>query len=333
LISTMSSTPCNFDDAFLVMDELAMVETTESNSIVIVEAKDEEESVEGVGKIQQTIDSMMCNTPSGLDAASPPTAVPVIATIETTEFISILVDEREEAECLEGVEKKLIQDLAHFDNAKVNAALDALFNLNLKQKYDTVTAWGGCAALVHLLKDRLKTVMQKSPSCDQVTELNEQLELETIEKTLFVIVKLTYHSSEMGRFGMVAVGGVAAVVEAMRTFPKCQILQRRGCNALRNLAACNIGVAKAIESGGIEVLLAAIHNHLDSEILCESACQALVNIVSGSKENTGLLIILGGGAAVDKVRAKWPDANDVQTRVRKLASLFGAEWNARADEE
>jgi hypothetical protein len=277
----------------------------------------------------------MCSTTSIIDDVSPPTAVPVVAMIETTESTYPIVEAfevEEEEEYLEGVEK-LIRDLAHSDHAKVNAALIALYNLDLKQKYDTVTAWGGCAALIHLLKDRLKAAMKKSPSCDQVKMVNELPELKTIENTLLAIIQLTFYSSEMGRFGMVAVGGVAVVVEAMRTFPKCQILQRRGCNALRNLAACNIGVAKAIESGGIEVLLAAIHNHLDSEILCESACQALVNIVSGSKENTGLLIILGGGAAVDKVRAKWPDANDVQTRVRKLASLFGAEWNARADEE
>ena len=91
---------------------------------------------------------------------------------------------------MEGV-GKLIQDLAHSDTAKVNTALDALLSLDvnkdkeecsndLKQQYDTVTAWGGYAALVHLLKDRLKTAMKKVPQCDQITELNEVPELETI---------------------------------------------------------------------------------------------------------------------------------------------------------
>jgi hypothetical protein len=54
--------------------------------------------------------------------------------------------------------------------------------------------------------------------------------------------------------------------------------------------------------------------------------------VSGSKENTKLLMSLGGGAAVAKVSTKWPDYKDVQLRMRKLANLIGAETNAWADE-
>jgi hypothetical protein len=82
------------------------------------------------------------------------------------------------------------------------------------------------------------------------------------------------------------------------------------------LACCSIGKAKAIEPGGIEVLLAAINNHLGSSELCESACSALFNVASGSKENTGLLISLGGGAVVAKVRTRWPANNNYfQTQV------------------
>jgi hypothetical protein len=277
----------------------------------------------------------MCNTTSILDDASPPTAVP--AMIETTESTYPNVEAfevvEEEDEYMEGVEK-LIRDLTHSDNAKVNAALDALFNLGLKQQYDTVTAWGGCAALIRLVKGRLKTVMKKSLQCDQVTELKELPELETIEKTLLVIIQLTFYSSEMGRFGMVAVGGVAAVVEAMKTFPKCQILQRRGCNALRNLVYdIATGKKQAIESGGIEVLLAAIHNHLDSAMLCQHACSALGNTVNGSKEKTGRFISLGGGAAVFNVRTKWPHNDNIQTQVRRLNNLIVAEMKAWVDED
>jgi hypothetical protein len=278
----------------------------------------------------------MCNTTSILDAASPPTAVPVVAMIETTKSAYPIVEAfevEEEKEYVEGVEK-MIRDLAHSDNAKVNSALDALFNLGLKKQYDTVTAWGGCAALIYLLKDRLKTAMKKSPQFDQVTKVNELPELEMIEKTLRVIVRLTYYSSEMGRFGVVAVGGVAAVVKAMKTFPKCQGLQWRGCGALQN-ATCNntAGKKQASESGGIEVLLAAIHNHLDSAILCENACWALYNIADGSKERIEQLISLGGAAAVAKVRTKWPNKDNVQTIVRQLASLIVAEMKAWVDED
>jgi hypothetical protein len=209
-----------------------------------------------------------------------------------------------------------------------------LFNLGLKKQYDTVTAWGGCAALIHLLKDRLKTAMKKSPQFDQVTELHELPELETMRKTLLVIIHLTYYSSEMGKFGVVAVGGVAAVVKAIKTFPKCQLLQRGGCGVLRNLTSSNVtGKKQLIESGGIELLLAAIHNHLDSALLCQHACSALHSILHGSKENTGRFISLGGAAAVANVRTKWPNNDDVQTQVRYLAQLIVAEMKAWVDED
>jgi hypothetical protein len=273
----------------------------------------------------------MCNTTSILDDASPPTDVPVVLAMNEmtesapTDGVGVI---EEEEEYLEGV-GKLIRDLAHSDNAKVNTALAALL-LELKtgeEKRNTVIAWGGCAALVHLLKDRLRKVIKKIPACGQVTELHELPDLETIKITLRVIIQLTYHS-EMRRSGMVAVGGVEAVVKAMKTFPKCQTLQAWACGALRNLACYSIGKKKALESGGIEVLLATVTNHLDSAKICEHACWALYNIVKDSKENTELLISLGGGAAVAKVRTKSPDKTGVQTPVRHLASLIVAEMKA-----
>jgi hypothetical protein len=67
---------------------------------------------------------------------------------------------------------------------------------------------------------------------------------------------------------------------------------------------------------------------LGSAIVCQNACSALHNIVHDSKENVGLLINLGGGSALAKVRTKWPDNNDVQTYVRCLANLIAAEMKA-----
>jgi hypothetical protein len=67
--------------------------------------------------------------------------------------------------------------------------------------------------------------------------------------------------------------------------------------------------------------------------LCESACSALFNVASDSKENTGLLISLGGGAIIAKVRTKWPYNNDIQTQVHKLANLIASEMKAWVDEE
>jgi hypothetical protein len=206
----------------------------------------------------------------------------------------------------------MIQDLAHFDNAKVNAALDAL-NWDFfkdKENCDSVIIWGGCAALVHLLKDRLKKAMKNVPACDRVTKLKELAELTTLHKTLGVIINLTY-TSEISKVGIATVGGVEGAVKAIRTFPKCQTPQERACGTLCNLAGCSIGKAKAIESGGIEVLLAAINNHLGIASPCQHSYRALYNIgdglgfaspahqgshyayralynfVDGSKENTG----------------------------------------------
>jgi hypothetical protein len=164
--------------------------------------------------------------------------------------------------------------------------------------------------------------------------LNELAELTTLARTLGVITNLTFQHDE-SKVGITAVGGVRVVVMVMKTFPKCQMLQEGTSSALRNLTCRNVvGMANAIESGGIEVILAAINNHFSSyEDLCQHACWALVNIVSGSKENTGLLISLGGATAVAKVRTKWPDNNDVQTPVRELANLIAAEMKAWANEE
>jgi hypothetical protein len=170
----------------------------------------------------------------------------------------------------------------------------------------------------------------------------------------------------MGKVGIATIGGVEAAVKVMQTFPKCQTLLERACGTLCNLAGCTIGKAKAIESGGIKVLLAAVNNHLGFASPCQHSYRALYNIVdglgfaspshqgshhtfgafgapynfvdgskknTGRKENTGLLIRLGGAKAVAKVRTKWPDNNDVQARVRLLANSIITEMKTWVDEE
>jgi hypothetical protein len=118
---------------------------------------------------------------------------------------------------------------------------------------------------------------------------------------------------------------VEAVIKVMKTFPKCQMLQESACAALNNLAWCSIDRANAIESGGIEVVLAAITNHLDSAVVCQNACWALYNIILDDEAGTELLISLGGGAVLATVGRKWPDNKDVQTHLRNLAKLIAAE--------
>jgi hypothetical protein len=228
---------------------------------------------------------------------------------------------------------KMIRDMSHSDNSKVNDTLAALSQdlAKDKKKCDKIQAVGGCLALVQLVEKCLDKAIVRIPACDQVTGLNELTELWTLHKTLNVIIGVTFQHDE-SKVGIAAVGGVEAVVKVMKTFPKCQFLQAITCGVLANLAYNNVtGTKNAVESGGIELLLAAINNHLVSALVCEKALRALVNLVVRSKENTRLLISLGGGAAVDKVGSKWPNNDNVQIQVRKLANSFALEWRARAD--
>jgi hypothetical protein len=232
----------------------------------------------------------------------------------------------EHAESIQSV-GALIQDLFCSDNDKVDAAFDALF-LDLdkdKNKRESFVTAGGCFALVQLVNNCLDKVISSIPACDQVTELNELAELSTLDKALLIIA-LTFHNTE-SRAGYSAIGCVEAVVKVMKTFPKCRDLQLSACTVLGRLVDCSFGRKKAVASGGFQLLLAAVNNHLDSADLCEYACWALFNIVDGSKESTGLLIKLGGASAIAKVKEEWPDNND-RCKVRKLANLFVAEMKA-----
>jgi hypothetical protein len=224
---------------------------------------------------------------------------------------------------------KLIQDLFHCDNDKVDAALDAL-DLDFmkdKKKCESLITAGGCFVFIQLMKNCLDKVIASILACDQVTELNELAELATLHKALCVIIRLTFQHDE-SRVGISAIGGVEVVVKVMKTFPKCLELQEAACGVLRNLSVCCIDRTNAIESGGIEVLLAAVSNHMGSASVCRHACGALFNIARGSKENTGLLINLGSVATFAKVRTKWPNDDNIQTYVRCLANLIAAEMKA-----
>jgi hypothetical protein len=123
---------------------------------------------------------------------------------------------------------------------------------------------------------------------------------------------------------------VEAIVRVLQRFPKCHGLQ---CCALRDLVDCSIGKEKAIESGGIKVLLAAVNNHLVSAYGCVDICWALTYLVQGSKAHTELLIGLGGCATVAEVRNEWLDDDEVQTKVLFLTKLLAVEMNSWIVEE
>jgi hypothetical protein len=273
--------------------------------------------------------------PASLKVASVPTAASLeVDTLVATENATTVstasaVAAAKQEELMES-SGQIIQDLFHSDNTKVSDALDALDLLlgNDKKNRESFVAAGGCLALVRLLKDRLKKARKKIPVCDQVTELNESPELETLHKTLRIIITLTLYYNE-SKVGISSVGGVEAAVKVMKTFPKCQALQVCVCIVLSNLTWCNLGKKKAVETGAMEVLLTAIHHHLDTINVCHYGCIALSNIIDkSSEENIRLFISLGGATAVAKLRVKWPDDNDIRAWVRNHAKLIGTEMKS-----
>jgi hypothetical protein len=206
--------------------------------------------------------------------------------------------------------EKMIQDLSGSNNEKVVTALIAL-SMDIRKDPTTrnnMLALDGCDALLQLLKNCLDRAIGEIPACDQVTKLNELAELTTLNKTLRVVTNLTFRHEE-SKVGITAIGGVEAVVKVMKTFPKCHTLQDNACIFLLNLTCHNraTGKKRAAESGGIEVLVAAINNHLGSPILCGYACRALRSIIRGNKKNAEQLKCLGGEAAISKIWTKWPD--------------------------
>jgi hypothetical protein len=186
---------------------------------------------------------------------------------------------------------KMIQDLIHSDNAKVNAALDAL-NLNLdgakkkcEKKCDKIRAVGGCFVLFHLMNKCLDEAIDIMPACDRVTELYELDALVILDKTLRLITNLTFNQYDR-KVEMADIGVMEAAIKVMQTFPNCQSLQVCACGTLASLVRNNTSSkANAIESSGVELLLAAVNKHLNSAIVCENASNALANIVSGGKES------------------------------------------------
>jgi hypothetical protein len=334
IASAICNTTSILDDFSHPMNVAAMIETMDSTFIVVVGEEDEEE--EERVEIPETISR---NYGRNLNEESNKTrrvSTTDALTAWTSAYLQLdtCTPVTQQEDSIESI-GQMIQDLFHSDNAKVNTALDALkVDLNKdKEKCSKIQGVGGCLALVLLLKKCLDNSIDIIPACDQVTELNELAELATLRKTLGVIINLTFNHHE-SRVGISRIGGVEAVVKVMKTFPKCQVLQVNASKSLLNLTYNNAtGKVTIIESGGIEVLLAAINNHLGCASVCLKACSTLFSAANASKEKNGLLIRLGVGVIVDKVRTKWPDNKAVQTQVRKLANLIAMEWKARADEE
>lgn len=117
---------------------------------------------------------------------------------------------------------QMLQDLFHSDGAEVDAAFD-VFLLDLEKdrnKCESLVTAGGYVDIFYLMKNRLDKANESILACDQFTELDDSAELATLHKALLVIRFSFLHDE-----GKEEISGVeAAVVRAMKTFPKCEAL-------------------------------------------------------------------------------------------------------------
>jgi flagellin-specific chaperone FliS len=269
-----------------------------------------------------------------LVASSETEDVPVSVTTETTSTANRASGAKEDEATSKAEREKsleiigeLVQNLSHSDSGIVRDSLKTLYNSFLdldldKEKCNDMLTVGGGHSLVLLVKKFLKQAATKFAGRDQLTMVRGcGFELRILQKSIILIAKLTYHNGAM-RAGISAIGGVEAILEVMKTFPKCKALQKSACYVLANLTECKIGKKKAVESGGFEILLAAVNNHMISLNICEAALLALEHIIEGSKENTKLFMHFGGVAALTRVREECPDNERVQAGVRTLAKLI-----------
>jgi hypothetical protein len=237
-------------------------------------------------------------------------------------------NEKDDAMSMERV-GQLLRDISHSDNAKVIAALDALYvnHDEDEKKCELINALDGCPALVQLLKDSLKKATEKFPQqerAQQVSEVTEAEELHTLFQSLCVISSLAAGNDESKAKISLVGGAVKAVVKVMKSFPKCHDLQMVSCCTLGNLTYSDIGAKEAVEADAMVVLLKAANNHLDIGCVCAYTCWALSNIIHGSNENTKELIRCHGATAVIKIKEKWPADIIIQTWVQSLAKAMNS---------
>lgn len=199
-------------------------------------------------------------------------------------------------------------------------------------KLEPLRNCGPCMVLVQFVEDLLQKATANIPACDRVKRVNDYADLKPLNAAIDVIVLLA-HRHYNGSVTIGSVVGVEAVVKVMKTFPKCLTLQETACSALRNLTYCNLGQKKALEAGQtIDLLLAALKNHLASPYLCVQAVLALYNVIMNDDKSTELLPSSEGvAAAVNKVRDQWPEVDSVQQAVKLLASALPQQNTVRSE--
>jgi hypothetical protein len=119
-------------------------------------------------------------------------------------------------------------------------------------------------------------------------------------------------------------GGAAAIVSAMRQHPADVDVQRRGCEALRNIAVRGSTgddelKQAVVDAGGAAAIVSAMRQHAANELVQRRGCAALRNIAAGENELKQAVVEAGGAAAI--VSAMTQHAADVVMQRRGVEAL------------
>ena len=97
---------------------------------------------------------------------------------------------------------------------------------------------------------------------------------------------------------LVAAVTLEAVIQCMQSYPGHVGVQVEGCFALMCLALEGAHKVRAVEAGGINVILAAMAQHRDSTEVQEQGCWALGSVAANNPANQRTIAEKGGIEAV-----------------------------------
>jgi len=117
-------------------------------------------------------------------------------------------------------------------------------------------------------------------------------------------------------------------MKAMRDHPRMALLQRAGCEGLRNLCVSSLNRQFLLQGGGVSLLVKMMQCHMNHPEIQKSGCEVLASIADGGMECKIAVAECGGILSVMKAVELYPD-NDVVLRaayqaLRKLGYNPGA---------
>jgi hypothetical protein len=114
-----------------------------------------------------------------------------------------------------------------------------------------------------------------------------------------------------------SLGGVAAVVEALKKHPRSEAVQEKGSWALRQLSVESQCRREMLVQGGLDAILDALCGHPGSLGVLENACMALANLAADSEPR---ICIAQAGGVEAVVRTMEPNADS--SIIQEAACFF-----------